>query len=262
MSRAWDVGLGSLDEGTFLRCCELFLQHARSLDDGWSWGSLNGSDEGFLKKTVLVTGKINTEAPDGPCRPGENLDMLGEDVQVGLARADEALAFTCAVLAEPSAGRHPCERAGNAQDGGPDDAEGTPAPPGAAAVIRYEYHVLYSSSFQTPMLYFRASTLDGRSLSLEEIWDGVHSNYRQRLLHAPWDSITQQEHPLLGQPFFALHPCRTQEFMSPVLEAARNQNRSLNYIVSWLSTVGPVVGLHIPLSYATVSSEPSGPDPD
>ncbi|XP_048875234.1 ubiquitin-like-conjugating enzyme ATG10 isoform X2 [Brienomyrus brachyistius] len=228
MSRAWDVGLGSLDEGTFLRCCELFLQHARSLDDGWSWGSLNGSDEGFLKKTVLVTGKINTEAPDGPCRPGENLDMLGEDVQ----------------------------------DGGPDDAEGTPAPPGAAAVIRYEYHVLYSSSFQTPMLYFRASTLDGRSLSLEEIWDGVHSNYRQRLLHAPWDSITQQEHPLLGQPFFALHPCRTQEFMSPVLEAARNQNRSLNYIVSWLSTVGPVVGLHIPLSYATVSSEPSGPDPD
>nr|XP_023698843.1 ubiquitin-like-conjugating enzyme ATG10 isoform X2 [Paramormyrops kingsleyae] len=228
MSGAWDVGLGGLDEDAFLQCCELFLQHARSLDDGWSWGRLNGSDEGFLKKTVLVTGKINTEAPDGTSRPAEDLDMLGEDVQ----------------------------------DGGPDDAEGTPAPPSAAAVIRYEYHVLYSRSFQTPTLYFRASTLDGRSLSLEEIWDGVHSNYRQRLLHAPWDSITQQEHPLLGQPFFVLHPCRTQQFMSPVLEAARNQNRSLNYIVSWLSTVGPAVGLHIPLSYATASSEPSGLDPD
>uniref|UniRef100_A0A3B3RXE8 Ubiquitin-like-conjugating enzyme ATG10 n=1 Tax=Paramormyrops kingsleyae TaxID=1676925 RepID=A0A3B3RXE8_9TELE len=158
MSGAWDVGLGGLDEDAFLQCCELFLQHARSLDDGWSWGRLNGSDEGFLKKTVLVTGKINTEAPDGTSRPAEDLDMLGEDVQ----------------------------------DGGPDDAEGTPAPPSAAAVIRYEYHVLYSRSFQTPTLYFRASTLDGRSLSLEEIWDGVHSNYRQRLLHAPWDSITQQ----------------------------------------------------------------------
>lgn len=35
--------------------------------------------------------------------------------KVGLARADEALAFTWAVLAEPSAGGHPCERAGNAQ---------------------------------------------------------------------------------------------------------------------------------------------------
>ncbi|KAI2660299.1 Ubiquitin-like-conjugating enzyme ATG10 [Labeo rohita] len=60
------------------------------------------------------------------------------------------------------------------------------------AVLRYEYHVLYSCSYQIPVLYFRASTLDGRPLSLEEVWSNVHSNYRQRLRHGPWDTLTQQ----------------------------------------------------------------------
>ncbi|EMP29540.1 Ubiquitin-like-conjugating enzyme ATG10, partial [Chelonia mydas] len=59
-------------------------------------------------------------------------------------------------------------------------------------VIRYEYHVLYSSSYQVPVLYFRACFLDGRPLTLDEIWEGVHECYRARLLEGPWDTITQQ----------------------------------------------------------------------
>ncbi|XP_074808909.1 ubiquitin-like-conjugating enzyme ATG10 isoform X3 [Natator depressus] len=122
-------------------------------------------------------------------------------------------------------------------------------------VIRYEYHVLYSSSYQVPVLYFRACFLDGRPLTLDEIWEGVHECYRARLLEGPWDTITQQEHPLLGQPFFVLHPCRTNEFMAPVLANSRRENRNINYIISWLSIVGPVVGLNLPLSYAKLVSE-------
>lgn len=34
-----------------------------------------------------------------------------------------------------------------------------------------------------------------------------------------------QEHPLLGQPFFMLHPCKTQDFMRPVLQAAQDSHR-------------------------------------
>ncbi|XP_054033768.1 ubiquitin-like-conjugating enzyme ATG10 [Dryobates pubescens] len=130
--------------------------------------------------------------------------------------------------------------------------------PGVCAteeVIRYEYHVLYSSSYQVPVLYFRACCLDGRPLTLDEIWKSVHACYQARLLERPWDTITQQEHPLLGQPFFVLHPCQTNEFMSSILTSSQKDNRHTNYIVLWLSTVGPVVGLNLPLSYAKLALE-------
>ncbi|XP_060091728.1 ubiquitin-like-conjugating enzyme ATG10 isoform X3 [Heteronotia binoei] len=125
----------------------------------------------------------------------------------------------------------------------------------ASEVIRYEYHVLYSCSYQAPVLYFRACFLDGRPLTLDEIWNRVHECYRERLWQGPWDTITQQEHPLLGQPFFVLHPCRTNEFMASILSSSHKANRSTNYIISWLSVVGPVVGLHLSLSYAKVKSD-------
>ncbi|KAG8456415.1 hypothetical protein GDO86_002265, partial [Hymenochirus boettgeri] len=117
---------------------------------------------------------------------------------------------------------------------------------GDLEMIHYEYHVLYSISYQAPVLYFRESLQDGRPLTLDEIWERVHDCFRPSVLQGPWETITQQEHPILGQPFYVLHPCRTNEFMSS-LQGATNRNG--NYIVTWLSTVGPVVGLHLPLSY-------------
>ncbi|XP_038180375.1 ubiquitin-like-conjugating enzyme ATG10 isoform X2 [Arvicola amphibius] len=125
----------------------------------------------------------------------------------------------------------------------------------ASEVIKYEYHVLYSCSYQVPVLYFRASFLDGRPLALKDIWEGVHECYKTRLLQGPWDTITQQEHPILGQPFFVLHPCKTNEFMTAVLKNSQKINRNVNYITSWLSIVGPVVGLNLPLSYAKATSQ-------
>ncbi|XP_047586962.1 ubiquitin-like-conjugating enzyme ATG10 isoform X2 [Lutra lutra] len=136
----------------------------------------------------------------------------------------------------------------------PDDFEVTETTAGSE-VVKYEYHVLYSCSYQVPVLYFRASFLDGRPLALKDIWEGIHECYKSRLLQEPWDTITQQEHPVLGQPFFVLHPCKTNEFMTPVLENSRKINRSVNYITSWLSVVGPVVGLNLPLSYARTASQ-------
>ena len=105
------------------------------------------------------------------------------------------------------------------------------------------------------------------------------------------DSTTPQckEHPMLGQPFFVLHPCKTEEFMRPVVQAAEAEHRycvymwakglfmcvsmcasphidthvaciltwycrcrKVNYVVTWLSVVGPLVGLDLPLSYSTL----------
>lgn len=40
-----------------------------------------------------------------------------------------------------------------------DEAVGEPTAAEGQAAVRYEYHVLYSCSYQIPVLYFRASTL-------------------------------------------------------------------------------------------------------
>ncbi|KAF0047443.1 hypothetical protein F2P81_001076 [Scophthalmus maximus] len=62
----------------------------------------------------------------------------------------------------------------------------------SSQVLKYEYHILYSCSYSTPVLYFRAFTLEGRSLSLEEVWSSIHPNFRLRLQDSPLHTISQQ----------------------------------------------------------------------
>ncbi|CDQ85073.1 unnamed protein product [Oncorhynchus mykiss] len=87
----------------------------------------------------------------------------------------------------------------------------------------------------------------GMRVCLEEVWDSVNPNYYFcRLQNGPWDIITQQ----VGQSFFVLQLCRTEVFMKPGGTAMMGSQRGqVNYIVSWLSVVGPIVGLDIPFSY-------------
>ncbi|XP_064625045.1 ubiquitin-like-conjugating enzyme ATG10 [Lineus longissimus] len=110
----------------------------------------------------------------------------------------------------------------------------------------YEYHIVYSASYGVPVLYFNACKQDGQLLSLEDIWRNVPQYHQDRLRHEKWTFITQQEHPLLGRPFFQVHPCHTSTLMKQVPEKPRN------YVVSWLSVVGPVVGIDVPMSYSEI----------
>ncbi|XP_069043608.1 ubiquitin-like-conjugating enzyme ATG10 isoform X2 [Lepisosteus oculatus] len=220
-----------LEEAAFRLFCKQLVLHSQALGDGWVWEDMKESEDGYMKKTLLKAGPVS--APSRDCGQRSPRDEP----------AELELEAQTPVEEEPGEG----------------DTENAIVK--TTEVIRYEYHVVYSCSYRVPVLYFRASTLEGRPLGLEEIWAGVHEHYRERLLQGPWDTITQQEHPLLGQPFFALHPCRTQEFMSPIVTAAKGENRSLNYIAAWLSVVGPVVGLSLPLSYATAAwPSPAAPD--
>ncbi|XP_063820006.1 ubiquitin-like-conjugating enzyme ATG10 isoform X3 [Pseudophryne corroboree] len=201
-----------LGEQKFRHYCMEFLKHSQNIGDGWEWKSLQGSDEGYLSKTCYQTRSI-----------GKEISHLkeGDDDQPSSTSMEDF---------------HKEEKEDSVFPQSPQESE----------VTHYEYHVLYSVSYQAPELYFRASFLDGRPLTLEEIWDRVHDCFKPRLLHGPWETITQKEHPILGQPFYVLHPCRTNEFMSSIQGST---SREGNYITSWLSTVGPVVGLSLPLSY-------------
>ncbi|XP_026231283.1 ubiquitin-like-conjugating enzyme ATG10 [Anabas testudineus] len=224
------MSLGTLEEETFFHCCHLFLQKSEQLGDGWSWESVQGSQEGYLRKAALKSAVINSNPLWDQERSKSNSKAwsdLQEQEQSVLIDEDDG---DCMV------------------------------PAGNSQVLQYEYHILYSCSYNTPVLYFRVSTLDGRSLLLEEVWSSVHPNLKVKLHNSPLNTITQQEHPLLGQPFFMLHPCRTQEFMRPVLQAAQEQCRPVNYVLMWLSVVGPLVGLDIPLKYSTQLHTATEPD--
>ncbi|XP_042354001.1 ubiquitin-like-conjugating enzyme ATG10 isoform X2 [Plectropomus leopardus] len=207
-----------LDEESFRRCCRLLLQQSEQLRDGWSWEEVQGSEEGYLRKTALRSVLVDSSAvwdQEGsrseseqvtscPCGPDEQQEEKQQAVPVPSVDTDSLR--------------------GDMDDDGEDDGVCPPSE-GSSQLLQYEYHILHSCSYGTPVLYFRAFTQEGRSLSLEEVWSSVHPNFRLRLQNSPLNTITLQEHPLLGQPFFMLHPCRTEEFMRPVLQAAQDQHR-------------------------------------
>lgn len=116
--------------------------------------------------------------------------------------------------------------------------------------VTYEYHVVYSLSHSVPVLYFNAWHPSGKLLTLEEILDRVHSQFHEQICEKKWESLTQQEHPMFGRPFYQLHPCRTAELMTKLVPGHNHNSGVLKkYITSWLSMFGPVIGLELPLYY-------------
>ncbi|KAM6919160.1 ubiquitin-like-conjugating enzyme ATG10 [Xenentodon cancila] len=229
---------GVLDEEEFHRCCRLFLQRSEQLGDGWRWEAVQGSEEGYLRKTALrmVSTDWRQETEGSGSEPQPDPSYNSSATEPGQDQS-------------ASAGHADIRDVSNDLISDEDDATCS-VTEGSSQVLQFEYHVLFSCSYSTPVLYFRASTLEGRNLTLKEVWSSTHPNFRRPLQQSPLNTISQQEHPILGQPFFFLHPCRTEKFMRPVMQVSLDQDRPVNYVVAWLSVVGPVVGLNIPLEFS------------
>lgn len=58
-----------------------------------------------------------------------------------------------------------------------------------------------------------------------------------------------KDHPILMEPFYCIHPCHTKTFMDKALQIDDNKPKYFNYIVTWLSSIGPVAGLTINLQH-------------
>ncbi len=115
---------------------------------------------------------------------------------------------------------------------------------------KFEYHVVFSPSYQVPVLYFNVYKPCGSLLGLDELWSAIPKHYQERLQQERWSFCTQQEHPLLGRPFFQLHPCHTAALLGQVNPPADR------YLLTWLTSVAPVVHLDIPLAYAALLTQP------
>ncbi|KAL4237262.1 E2-like conjugating enzyme atg10 [Mactra antiquata] len=118
------------------------------------------------------------------------------------------------------------------------------------ACILFEYYVIYSESYSVPVLYFNVYNSNGGLVSLSDVWDLVPAHYKERLEENRWTFITQSEHPYLGRPYYQLHPCHTATLMKDVTSMT-SSNACSNYLLSWLSAVGPVVLLSLPLTLAS-----------
>lgn len=105
------------------------------------------------------------------------------------------------------------------------------------------YHVLYSHTYQVPVLYFSCCHSNGQPLSIEEVWSNVPSVHQGRVSHNSWSMISQEEHPILGRPFYYIHPCHTTDAM----KCLWTRTSPVDYLTSWLSMFGPLVGLDLPL---------------
>ena len=118
----------------------------------------------------------------------------------------------------------------------------------------FEYHIVLSPTYQVPVLYFNATYPNGAIVSQDEIFSIVSNNVGT--IKDPWSMVTQEEHPILGTPFFYVHPCKTAEVMKQVQKmhqqggnesSYHNYNFSECYLTSWLSIYGPIIGLNVSL---------------
>lgn len=112
--------------------------------------------------------------------------------------------------------------------------------------LKSDFHVVYSDSYAVPVLYFNICRLDGSLLPLHDVWQ----QFQHREHSSLYETITQQEHPILHRPFFFLHPCHTENLLRQLADQPVEKR-----FLFWLSIYGQSVGLPLSVDYAKSQSE-------
>ncbi|DBA00551.1 TPA: hypothetical protein N0F65_006455 [Lagenidium giganteum] len=130
-----------------------------------------------------------------------------------------------------------------------EDAAALAPPPqaqdGEQQPVIMDFHIVYHTVYQTPVLYFQASFLDGTPVPTDELTASTFlagSNSTAAV-------VSMEEHPVLGRPFHFLHPCESATVMDLLLQHdTGHEAASCAYLISWLSLMMPVTGIN-PLGY-------------
>ncbi|KAG0034287.1 hypothetical protein BGZ81_005391 [Podila clonocystis] len=124
--------------------------------------------------------------------------------------------------------------------------------------LSVSYHIVFSPSYQVPVLYFNAFTSDGTTpVGLDQIYQSlVPHEWRDTVRNAGLSGgISQQDHPIFNIPYYYMHPCETVSLMEMVLAAnprrfGTQEAFLTSYITAWLSFTGQAIGLSLPVEIA------------
>jgi len=114
----------------------------------------------------------------------------------------------------------------------------------------WHFSVVYSDTWQVPVLYFQVQQSDGQPLWRQDVL-GLLSLDDEKSNDDSWHFLSQEEHPVTGVPSFFLHPCQTSALLNILKTHNKVSTQSLesssaSVILSWMSIVLPAVGLPFP----------------
>ncbi|PWN49613.1 hypothetical protein IE53DRAFT_388151 [Violaceomyces palustris] len=138
----------------------------------------------------------------------------------------------------------------------------------ARQLVTVDQSILWSPTWQVPVLHFSASWQDGSPLSLTELLESpvfVRSTAFDptSVSQDPGEScdlpqISQGEHPVTGRPSWFLHPCHTAELLSqilgapnpdpellPILESDRRKRPGSEYIEAFMMMLSSDVQMRV-----------------
>jgi ubiquitin-like-conjugating enzyme ATG10 len=127
----------------------------------------------------------------------------------------------------------------------------------------FDFHILFHPSYQQPTLYFKGRSSEGMPLDIHvmEAHFQLLYNGQEPASQCSWKFIGVEEHLVLRQPYYMLHPCQTAEVMALLRPNSGPQGgwrhergghagtaveKGVDYLRAWFSVYGPAVGLKLP----------------
>jgi ubiquitin-like-conjugating enzyme ATG10 len=127
--------------------------------------------------------------------------------------------------------------------------------------------IAYSPAYQVPVLYLTFAERSGNQAIALPSPDEVYNMLVPDDFKSPMQSVSvmgalsMAEHPVTGVPAYFVHPCRTQEALSPLLDntsPGAKPCRGTRYLLLWFGVIGASVGLSVPISVAKLFADGSG----
>eukprot|EP00594_Rhizosolenia_setigera_P013496 CAMPEP_0178971612 /NCGR_PEP_ID=MMETSP0789-20121207/20413_1 /TAXON_ID=3005 /ORGANISM="Rhizosolenia setigera, Strain CCMP 1694" /LENGTH=236 /DNA_ID=CAMNT_0020658685 /DNA_START=100 /DNA_END=807 /DNA_ORIENTATION=+ len=78
-------------------------------------------------------------------------------------------------------------------------------------VMEWFFSVAYHDTWGVPVLYFRVLHMTGEQCSRTDVLNALSCSNEddETYYENSWDFISQEEHPITGEPSYFLHPCQT-----------------------------------------------------
>eukprot|EP00536_Pseudo-nitzschia_multiseries_P000451 jgi/Psemu1/294033/fgenesh1_pm.6_\ len=130
---------------------------------------------------------------------------------------------------------------------------------------QWSFNIIYSSTYQAPVLYFRVQDADGNPVGRQRLLQLLDCEHRRSKYTASndfptdaWEFVSQEENPVTGLSSFFLHPCQSAQRLQFLTIAAIDPGLTStvdagftkkSILWSWMSMILPAVGHPIPPDY-------------